>query len=86
MELRFGMDYWEWMTAIMVVLVLANLIRMNMFFIDISNKVNHLYNQDIQDRQMQEDIMKQIQSRFAPPAEEKSNAAAIEEWDYGGND
>ncbi len=70
----------------MVVLVLANLIRMNMFFIDISNKVNHLYDQDIQDRQMQEDIMKQIQVRFAtPPTEEVSNAEAIQEWDYGGN-
>jgi len=85
-ELTFIMDYWEWMTAIMVVLVLANLIRMNLWLMAIGQQLNHLYNHDIQDRQMQEDIMKQIQDRFAAPMDEVSNAEAIHEWDYGGDE
>jgi hypothetical protein len=81
------MDYWEWMTAIMVVLVLANLIRMNLWLMAIGQQLTYLYDQDIQDRQMQEDIMKQIQVRFATsPVDEVSNAEAIHEWDYGGNE
>ena len=71
----------------MVVLVLANLIRMNMFMMELTKKVNHLYEHKIQEQQLKEDIMKQIQVRFAtPPMDEVSNAEAIHEWDYGGNE
>lgn len=77
------MDYWEWMTAIMVVLVLANLIRMNMFMMELTKKVNHLYENKIQEQQMKEDIMKHIQMKLAS-VDEAANAAAIHDWDYGG--
>ena len=43
------MDYWEWMTAIMVVLVLANLIRMNMWLTVMGKQIEVLY-KDYQDQ------------------------------------
>jgi hypothetical protein len=60
---------------------------MNLWLMAIGQQLTYLYDQDIQDRQMQEDIMKQIQVRFATsPVDEVSNAEAIHEWDYGGNE
>ena len=73
------MDFWEWTTVIMVVLVLANLIRMNMWLIDIGKKLDYLYDGKVEEQRIQEHILDQIQSRFTLPV--KNNSEEVKEWD-----
>lgn len=63
----------------MVVLVLANLIRMNMWLIDIGKKLDYLYDGRVEEQRIQEHIIDQIKSSFRPP--EKNNSEEIKEWD-----
>jgi hypothetical protein len=63
----------------MVVLVLANLIRMNMWLIDIGKKLDYLYDGKVEEQKIQEHILDQIQSRFALPV--KNNSEEVKEWD-----
>tara|TARA_B100000683_G_scaffold275786_2_gene327664 strand:- start:1053 stop:1289 length:237 start_codon:yes stop_codon:yes gene_type:complete len=76
------MDYWEWVTAIMVVLVVANLIRMNMWLTLMSKHVQFLYDEKVKEHEFADDIVKQIRARHEamakPPVD---NSAAIKEWD-----
>jgi hypothetical protein len=78
------MDYWEWMTAIMVVLVLANLIRMNMWLTVMGKQIEVLY-KDYQDQlQFKEnfaDAVKKSMLAQHESAMSKSNSQEIEEWD-----
>lgn len=74
------MDYWEWMTAIMVVLVLANLIRMNIWLMAISQQLTYLYDKKVEETQFQEHIYQRIHDQINKP-QEKNNAQEIKEWD-----
>lgn len=73
------MDFWEWTTAVMVVLILANLIRMNMWLMDLGKKLDYLYDGKVEEHKIQEHILEQIQSRFSQPVE--NNSEEIKEWD-----
>ena len=76
------MDYWEWVTAIMVVLVLANLIRMNMWLTLLSKHVEFLYDEKQKEHQFADEIVSQIRARQeAMLKTPKDNSAAIKEWD-----
>ena len=76
------MDYWEWVTAIMVVLVLANLIRMNMWLTLMSKHVQFLYDEKQKEQQFADEIVGQIRARQeAMLKTPKDNSAAIKEWD-----
>lgn len=76
------MDYWEWVTAIMVVLVLANLIRMNMWLTLLSKHVQFLYDEKQKEQQFADEIVSQIRARQeAMLKTPKDNSAAIKEWD-----
>lgn len=76
------MDYWEWVTAIMVVLVLANLIRMNMWLTLLSKHVQFLYDEKQKEQQFADEIVSQIRARQeAVMGVPKDNSAAIKEWD-----
>jgi len=76
------MDYWEWVTAIMVVLVVANLIRMNMWLTLMSQHVQFLYDEKKKEQEFADDIVKQIRAHhenmLSKPVD---NSAAIKEWD-----
>jgi len=74
------MDYWEWMTAIMVVLVLANLIRMNIWLMAIGQQLTYLYDKKVGETQFQEHIYQRIHDQINKP-QEKNNAQEIKEWD-----
>jgi hypothetical protein len=74
------MDYWEWMTAIMVVLVLANLIRMNLWLMTIGQQLTYLYDKKVKEQQFQEHIYDRIYSQINKP-QEKNNSQEIKEWD-----
>ena len=74
------MDYWEWMTAIMVVLVLANLIRMNLWLTAIGQKLEYLYEKKVKEQQFQEHIYDRIHAQFNK-SEKSNNAQEIKEWD-----
>jgi Tfp pilus assembly protein PilO len=74
------MDYWEWMTAIMVVLVLANLIRMNLWLMAIGQQLEYLYDKKVKEQQFQEQIYDRIYSQINKP-QEKNNSQEIKEWD-----
>jgi hypothetical protein len=74
------MDYWEWMTAIMVVLVLANLIRMNLWLMAIGQQLTYLYDKKVKEQQFQEQIYDRIYSQINKP-QEKNNSQEIKEWD-----
>jgi len=74
------MDYWEWMTAIMVVLVLANLIRMNLWLMTIGQQLEYLYDKKVKEQQFQEQIYDRIYSQINKP-QEKNNSQEIKEWD-----
>ena len=74
------MDYWEWMTAIMVVLVLANLIRMNLWLMAIGQQLQYLYDKKVKEQQFQEQIYDRIYSQINKP-QEKNNSQEIKEWD-----
>jgi len=73
------MDFWEWTTAVMVVLILANLIRMNMWLMDLGKKLDYLYDGKVEEHKIQEHILEQIQYRFTQPVE--NNSEEIKEWD-----
>jgi hypothetical protein len=73
------MDYWDWMTAIMVVLVLANLIRMNMWLVDIGNKVDYLYDGVVEEHRLQEHILNKIKLHLTQP--DNDNSEEVKEWD-----
>ena len=74
------MDYWEWMTAIMEVLVLANLIRMNLWLMTIGQQLEYLYDKKVKEQQFQEQIYDRIYSQINKP-QEKNNSQEIKEWD-----
>ena len=74
------MDYWEWMTAIMVVLLLANLMRMNLWITAIGQKLEYLYDNKVKEQQFQEHIYERIHSQITKP-KNKNNAEEIKEWD-----
>ncbi len=74
------MDYWEWMTAIMVVLVLANLIRMNLWLMAIGQQLEYLYDKKVKEQEFQEQIYSRIYAQINQP-QEKNNSQEIKEWD-----
>jgi len=78
------MDYWESMTAIMIVLVLANLIRMNMWLTVMGKQIEVLY-KDYQDQlQFKENFADAVKKSMLAQHESamiKANAQEIEEWD-----
>ena len=78
------MDYWESMTAIMIVLVLANLIRMNMWLTVMGKQIEVLY-KDYQDQlQFKENFADAVKKSMLAQHESamiKSNSQEIEEWD-----
>ena len=76
------MDYWEWVTAIMVVLVVANLIRMNMWLTLMSQHVQFLYDEKKKEQDFADDIVKQIRAHHENMVRKPvDNSAAIKEWD-----
>jgi len=74
------MDYWEWMTAIMVVLVLANLIRMNLWLMTMGHQLNYIYDEKVKEQKFQEQIYEKIHAQLSKP-EEKNNSEEVKEWD-----
>ena len=78
------MDYWEWMTAIMVVLVLANLIRMNMWLMVMGKQIEVLYKDYQNQLQFKENFAEAVKKSMMAQYESainKSNSQEIEEWD-----
>lgn len=64
----------------MVVLVLANLIRMNLWLMAIGQQLTYLYEKKVEETQFQEHIYERIHAQLNKP-EEKNNAQEIKEWD-----
>lgn len=79
MDITRVMDYWDWITAIMVVLVLANLIRMNMWLVGIGQKVDYLYDGLVEEHKFQEHMLNQIKVHLTP--RDKDNSEEVKEWD-----
>lgn len=78
------MDFWEWMTAIMVVLVLANLIRMNMFLTLMGKQIQVLFDEHQKEQQFKEGWVAMITeniSKAQQKAHEKASSEVIREWD-----
>ena len=73
------MDYWDWMTAIMVVLVLANLIRMNIWLVGMGLKVDYLYDSVVGEHKLQEHMLNQIKAHLTPS--DNDNSEEVKEWD-----
>lgn len=64
----------------MVVLVLANLIRMNLWLMTIGQQLEYLYDKKVKEQQFQEQIYDRIYSQINKP-QEKNNSQEIKEWD-----
>ena len=64
----------------MVVLVLANLIRMNLWLMAIGQQLEYLYDKKVKEQQFQEQIYDRIYSQINKP-QEKNNSQEIKEWD-----
>ena len=81
------MDYWQWnfyLTGIMVVLVLANLIRMNMFLTLMSKQIQVLFDEHQKEQQFKEGWVAMITeniSKAQQRAQEKASSEVIREWD-----
>jgi len=81
------MDYWQWnfyLTGIMVVLVLANLIRMNMFLTLMSKQIQVLFDAHQKEQQFKEGWVAMITeniSKAQQRAQEKASSEVIREWD-----
>ena len=81
------MDYWQWnfyLTAIMVVLVLANLIRMNMFLTLMGKQIQVLFDEHQKEQQFKEGWVAMITeniSKAQQRAQEKASSEVIREWD-----
>jgi|DEB0MinimDraft_3_1074331.scaffolds.fasta_scaffold115840_2 hypothetical protein len=81
------MDYWQWnfyLTGIMVVLVLANLIRMNMFLTLMGKQIQVLFDEHQKEQQFKEGWVAMINeniSKAQQKAHEKASSEVIREWD-----
>ena len=64
----------------MVVLVLANLIRMNLWLMAIGQQLEYLYDKKVKEQEFQEQIYSRIYAQINQP-QEKNNSQEIKEWD-----